>query len=104
MNEAERYLEEKLNPTVHKTAKPVQPPPISSDSGMSSQTQSASAQPRSTKTSAGTYVLAVLACLGIVGAYVALAATLNWKRMGGYVVMVIFVMLTAGVWKAITRK
>lgn len=105
MNEAERYLEEKLNPTQPKkpdagikTSTSVtsevrgprteQPPPLSKQGG----------------SSAGKYAMAVLACLGIFGVYVVIAASMGWKRGGGYVVMVIVFMAIVGAWKAITRK
>ena len=105
MNEAERYLEEKLNPTQ----------PKKNDAGKITSTHVVSdvRVPRDQKnaplttqggSSAGKYVMALLACLGIFGVYVVIAASMGWKQGGGYVVMVIVFMAIVGAWKAITRK
>jgi hypothetical protein len=105
MNEAERYLEEKLNPTLPK--KP--------DAGIKAGTsvvseirvprdEQPSPFPQKGGSAAGKYIFAVLACLAIFGVYVAIAASMGWRRGGGYVVMVIVFMAMIGTWKAITSK
>lgn len=105
MNEAERYLEEKLNPTQPKKndVGKITSTHVVSDVKVPRDQQTAH-HPKQGGSSAGKYVMAVLACLGIFGAYVVIAASMGWKRGGGYVVMVIIFMAIVGAWKAITRK
>lgn len=105
MNEAERYLEEKINPNQ----------PRKNDVGKMTSTrvvsgvgvprdQQTAPLPTQAGSTAGKYVMALLACLGIFGVYVVIAASMGWKQGGGYVVMVIVFMAIVGTWKAITRK
>ena len=105
MNEAERYLEEKLNPAQPKKHDVgiKTSTPVVSDVGVP-RDQQPTHHPKQGGSSAGKYVMAVLACLGIFGVYVVIAASMGWKRGGGYVVMAIVFMAIVGVWKAITRK
>ena len=50
------------------------------------------------------YILAVLACLGILLAYGAIAHELGWRAGGGAIPMLLFFAAVAATWKAITKR
>jgi len=106
MNEAERYLKEKLDPSRSKSKEAdvkVRPavPPSKEDPGTE---ESYEAVNKQVDSSAGKYMLAVIVCLGIVAGYVMIAALMAWKSGGGYVVKVLVFVAVIGAWKAITGK
>lgn len=48
------------------------------------------------------YIVAVLACIGIVIIYAVIGALLGWKHGGGYIPMIILFGVLTATWKGIT--
>lgn len=48
------------------------------------------------------YIVAVLACIGIVIIYAVIGALLGWKNCGGYIPMIILFGVLTATWKGIT--
>lgn len=104
MNEAERYLKERLN---EKTSNDMQT--AANHSAMEAQQQqpdviSPSVLTKKQGSSAGKYVLAIAACVGILLLYTLIAHAMHWQYGGGYLVKTIILITIIVVWKAITRK
>ena len=55
------------------------------------------------KSKAGRYALAIVACCLIFMAYVAISVAADWKKGGGYLVMLIVFGLISSAWTAITK-
>lgn len=106
MNEAERYLKEKLNPSqsVNPKADVKARPPNLPDKDDPLKAQPAAICNQQGDSPAGKYILAVVVCLAIIAAYIGVAAMMGWRSGGGYVVKVLVFMAVIGAWKAITSK
>ena len=48
------------------------------------------------------YIIAVLACIGIVIIYAVIGALLGWEHGGGYIPMIILFGVLTATWKGIT--